>query len=176
MQEDKNAKIENIIREESFKRQFSSNLDEKEIEAAVIERLQAEEESAEIQEMIAKFYNKFDELHEQSVGQALARSPNKQQVKMEVKYKIPERWTKKFHKLDIVPLSFYQQSAVNDERGRVNKQTIADNKQQYIEEQNKNVMDNLQQQVPLSNSVLKESLSSRATPKSEYIKGRKIKL
>jgi len=27
--------------------------------------------------MIAKFYNKFDELHEQSVSLALAKSPNK---------------------------------------------------------------------------------------------------
>ena len=53
--------------------------------------------------MIAKFYNKFDELHEQSLGQALSRSPNKQQVKMEIKYKIPERWTRKFHKQDVVP-------------------------------------------------------------------------
>jgi hypothetical protein len=76
--------------------------------------------------MIAKFYNKFDELHEQSLGQALSRSPNKQQVKNEVKYKIPERWTKKFHKHDIVPLSLYTKSAVNDERGKVNKQQMID--------------------------------------------------
>jgi hypothetical protein len=57
--------------------------------------------------MIARFYDKFDELHEQSVNQALARSPNKAQVKNEIKYKIPERWTKKFHKHDIVPLNLY---------------------------------------------------------------------
>jgi len=68
----------------------------------VIERLQAEEESAEIQDMIARFYNKFDELHEQSVQAALAKSPNKLLVKNEIKYKIPERWTRPFHKHDII--------------------------------------------------------------------------
>lgn len=57
--------------------------------------------------MIAKFYNKFDELHESSVNQALALSPNKQQMKKEVKYRIPERWTKKFHKYDIVDINIY---------------------------------------------------------------------
>ena len=33
-----------------------------------MEKLYKEEENAEIQEMITKFYNKFDELHEQSVN------------------------------------------------------------------------------------------------------------
>jgi len=35
-----------------------------EIKQAVIDRLLQEEETLEIQHMIAKFYNKFDELHE----------------------------------------------------------------------------------------------------------------
>ena len=52
--------------------------------------------------MIARFYNKFDELHEQSVQTALAKSPNINTVKNEIKYKIPERWTRKFYKYDIV--------------------------------------------------------------------------
>eukprot|EP00347_Sterkiella_histriomuscorum_P022188 403331364 len=131
-QENQPPRVDDILREESFAREFSGvQLDEQQIEAAVMERLQAEEESAEIQEMIAKFYNKFDELHEQSVSLALAKSPNKQQVKNEIKYKIPERWTKRFHKHDIIPLTHYTTSAVNEERGR-------------------------------------ESLSSRATPKSDY--------
>ena len=34
--------------------------------------------------MIAKFYNKFDELHEQSVATALAKSPNREQLKQEL--------------------------------------------------------------------------------------------
>ena len=67
LQEDKNARIDSILKEESFVRQFSGRFDQKEVEAAVLDRLQADEENAEIQDMIAKFYNKFDELHEQSV-------------------------------------------------------------------------------------------------------------
>ena len=66
-----------MLKEETFARQFSGRLDEREIEAAVMERLYAEEDNTEIQEMIAKFYSKFDELHEYSVGMALAKSPNK---------------------------------------------------------------------------------------------------
>lgn len=52
--------------------------------------------------MIAQFYNKFDELHEQSLTTALAKSPNKQSIKNEVKYRVPEQWTKKFRKSDIL--------------------------------------------------------------------------
>ena len=54
--------------------------------------------------MIAQFYNKFDELHEQSLTQALAKGPNLAVIKNEVKYRIPERWTKRFHKHDVVSL------------------------------------------------------------------------
>ena len=39
--------------------------------------------------MIAQFYNKFDELHEQSLTAALAKSPNRTTIKNEVKYRIP---------------------------------------------------------------------------------------
>jgi hypothetical protein len=93
------------LRQEDVNRILQTNFPQvsiQEIEQAVIERLQAEEESAEIQDMIARFYNKFDELHEQSVQAALAKSPNKLLVKNEIKYKIPERWTKPFHKHDII--------------------------------------------------------------------------
>ena len=45
LREDQNAKIETILREEPFARQFSGRLDEREIEQAVLERLYAEEES-----------------------------------------------------------------------------------------------------------------------------------
>ena len=49
LQEDKNATIQQVLVEEPFKRQFSgSKLDEKEIEAAVMERMFAEEENLEI--------------------------------------------------------------------------------------------------------------------------------
>jgi hypothetical protein len=73
--------------------------------------------------MIAKFYNKFDELHEQSINQALAKDPNREQLRNEVKYRIPERWTKRFHKYDIVDINIYNdKTGIVGERGRVNKE------------------------------------------------------
>jgi hypothetical protein len=71
--------------------------------------------------MIARFYNKFDELHEQSVQATLAKSPNKQLVKNEIKYKIPERWTRPFYKHDIVGKILADDKFNAEERGRVNK-------------------------------------------------------
>jgi len=50
-----------VKRQLGYPNQYYASSD---IEAAVIEKLKAEEESAEIQDMIARFYNKFDELHE----------------------------------------------------------------------------------------------------------------
>ena len=88
----------------------------------MVEKIYQEEETQDIQEMIAKFYNKFDELHEQSISQALAKSPNKDQLKNEVKYRIPERWTKKFHKYDIVDINIYnKKTGIEKERGKINK-------------------------------------------------------
>lgn len=79
--------------------------------------------------MIARFYNKFDELHEQSVQQALAKGPNKMLVKNEIKYKIPERWTKPFHKHDIIGKILQDENINQEERGRVNRQGILTTKQ-----------------------------------------------
>jgi len=83
--------------------------------------------------MIAQFYNKFDELHEQSLTQALARSPNKQTIRNEVKYRVPEMWTKPFHKEDI--LSAEAQMApgkpVTDEIGIVNKLNVLKHRKAY---------------------------------------------
>ena len=87
-----------------------------------LDRLLQEEETLEIQHMIAKFYNKFDELHEQSVNNALATNPNRDQMKKEIKYRIPERWTKSFHKYDIVDINIYnQRDGIKNERGKVNR-------------------------------------------------------
>ena len=71
--------------------------------------------------MIAQFYNKFDELHEQSLTQALAKSPNKAMIKNEVKYRIPERWTKKFHKNDVVSSEILLGQSIPEERGAINR-------------------------------------------------------
>ena len=56
-----------MLQDEDIKRQLSYyqvSAASRDLEAAVIEKLHAEEESAEIQDMITRFYNKFDELHE----------------------------------------------------------------------------------------------------------------
>ena len=71
--------------------------------------------------MIAQFYNKFDELHEQSLTTALAKSPNKITIKNEVKYRIPERWTQPFHKQDIISMDIYKGTSIPEERGKINK-------------------------------------------------------
>lgn len=71
--------------------------------------------------MIAQFYNKFDELHEQSLTQALAKSPNKNMIKNEVKYRIPERWTKGFYKHDVVAMDILRGQSIPEERGNINR-------------------------------------------------------
>jgi hypothetical protein len=82
LQFDKNATIDQVMKEEPLASQLKDpnrgyTLTERDIEQAVIDKLYQEEETQDIQHMIAKFYNKFDELHEQSINQALAKSPNK---------------------------------------------------------------------------------------------------
>ncbi len=127
LEQDKNATIDDVLRMEDIRQMmapYQGLVSPQEIEAAVIERLQAEEESAEIQDMIARFYNKFDELHEQSVQAALAKSPNKNLVKNEIKYKIPERWTKPFYKHDIVGKIMADDNFNAEQRGYVNKQGV----------------------------------------------------
>ena len=65
IQEDKDAKISQVLKEEPFVQIIAQQkLSERDIEAAIFDKLYAEEESADIQQMIAQFYNKFDELHE----------------------------------------------------------------------------------------------------------------
>ena len=84
LQHDKNASIETILKEPAVSQQIIEannrgvGFNERDIEQAVIDKLYQEEETQDIQDMIAKFYNKFDELHEQSVNQALAKSPNRE--------------------------------------------------------------------------------------------------
>ena len=43
-------------------------------------------------------------------------------MKKEIKYRIPERWTKSFHKYDIVDINIYnQKDGIKNERGKVNR-------------------------------------------------------
>jgi len=41
---------------------------------------------------------------------------------MEIKYKIPDRWTKKFNKYDVIPfIKDNANLAISEERGRINR-------------------------------------------------------
>ena len=65
---DRNAKIKDVLQQEPFLSLLQQGLfSEQDMEIAVFQKIYAEEESADIQQMIAQFYNKFDELHEQSL-------------------------------------------------------------------------------------------------------------
>jgi hypothetical protein len=60
-----NAQIKDVLRQEPFATYIQEGLlNEKEVERAVYTKIYVEEESQDIQKMIAQFYNKFDELHE----------------------------------------------------------------------------------------------------------------
>jgi len=136
-------------------------LNEKDIEQAVFSKLYADEESADIQHMIAQFYNKFDELHEQSLTAALAKSPNKSTIKNEVKYRIPQRWTQGFHKHDIVSLDILKETSITLERGRINQNKVLDKRQQLEMQREKSLQMQIYGQAPINNPILHHSLSSR---------------
>lgn len=139
---DKNAKVKDVLAQEPFAQLLGQGLfTEQDMEMAVYQRLYAEEESADIQQMIAQFYNKFDELHEQSLTAALARSPNKTLIKNEVKYRIPERWTKQFHKEDIVSMDIYKASSIPEERGKVNRTNVLNKRSDYEGVRDKSLQD-----------------------------------
>ena len=63
--------------------------------------------------------------------QALARSPNKITMKNEVKYRIPERWTRPFHKEDILGVDPSKFSKNPDQLGIVNKAPIIAKRNEY---------------------------------------------
>jgi len=142
---DNNARIEHVISEPRFTELLKTmpGVELRQIEEAVLIKIneqlmlnddvheasgevpgdqqQEADENREIQQMIIQFYSKFDQLHKQSVAKTLAKSPTKEQVKNEIKYKIPERWTKNFHKHDIIPISLYTQPLDFERNGRINK-------------------------------------------------------
>jgi len=125
--QDKSVQIKDVLLQEPFASYIAQGVvNEKELEKAVFTKVYVDDEGADIQKMIAQFYNKFDELHEQSLTAALAKSPNKQNIKNEVKYRIPTRWTKNFHKQDVVSMDIYKDGSIAQERGRVNKEKVID--------------------------------------------------
>ena len=104
--------------------------------------------------MIAQFYNKFDELHEQSLTTALAKSPNKITIKNEVKYRIPERWTQPFHKQDIISMDIYKGTSIPEERGKINKQGTLAQRQENQELRDRSIQKQIQGQAPIQNPIL----------------------
>ena len=52
----------------------------------------------------------------------------------EIKYKIPEKWTKRFQKFDIIPIDLYKKTAISNERGKVNKQSMIEEKLKIVKE------------------------------------------
>lgn len=123
--------------------------------------------------MIAKFYNKFDELHEQSVATALAKSPNREQLKQEVKYRIPPRWTKKFHKYDIVDINVENASrpGIVQERGKVNKPGRVAKRESLEQEVQLRILRNAATTglAPESSSALEKRLSGEEAPLSNTL-------
>ena len=70
---DNTIQVAQILQEEPYASHIAQGLYvQAEVESAVYARIYAEEESVDIQHMIAQFYNKFDELHEKSLMAALA--------------------------------------------------------------------------------------------------------
>ena len=65
--------------------------------------------------------------------QALARSPNKQTIRNEVKYRVPEMWTKPFHKEDILSaaVQLAPGKSFGDEIGLVNKPNVVKHRKAY---------------------------------------------
>ena len=96
---------------------------------------------------------------------ALEKSPNKNIVKNEIKYKIPERWTKPFYKHDIIGKVLADDRFNAEERGKVNKNAAITNKiGRYgangarggsLDDSMQAIMQNqyLQQTMPLSNTA-----------------------
>jgi hypothetical protein len=71
---------------------------------------------------------------------ALAKSPNRTSIKNEVKYRIPQRWTKNFHKHDIVSLDIYRQTGIADERGKVNRNTVLEKRKALEDQRDKSIV------------------------------------
>ena len=112
--------------------------------------------------MIAQFYNKFDELHEASLAATLSKNPNKKSIKNEVKYRIPERWTKKFHKQDIISNDILQQSGIAQERGKVNVAAVLAQREQADFKREQSISDQISGAAQIANPILHHSLSSRS--------------
>lgn len=99
----------------------------------------------------------------------MAKIPNKTTIKNEVKYRIPERWTKPFHRDDVVSMDIFKGSTIPDERGVINKNTVLEGRRQYEESKNDSLSKQITGLAPINNPILHHSLSGRnveLSPKS----------
>ena len=92
----------------------------------------------------------------------LSKNPNKKSIKNEVKYRIPERWTKKFHKQDIISNDILQQSGIAQERGKVNVAAVLAQREQADFKREQSISDQISGAAQIANPILHHSLSSRS--------------
>ena len=91
----------------------------------------------------------------------MAKSPNKATIKNEVKYRIPERWTKNFHRQDIVSEEIIRGQSIPEERGNVNKNLIMSKRNDYELKRERSLYEQVSGNAPIQNPILHHSLSSK---------------
>lgn len=82
-------------------------------------------------------------------------------IKNEVKYRIPERWTKNFHKHDIVSMEIIKGQSIPEERGNVNQNLVISKRADYEMKRERSLHDQVSGVAPIQNPILHHSLSSK---------------
>ena len=82
-------------------------------------------------------------------------------IKNEVKYRIPERWTKNFHKQDIVSMEITKGLSIPEERGNVNQNLILSRRNDYESKRERSIKDQVSGHAAIANPILHHSLSHR---------------
>ena len=62
-------------------------------------------------------------------------------IKNEVKYRIPERWTKGFHKHDVVSMDILRGQSIPEERGNINRNKILHKRSEYESKREQSIVD-----------------------------------
>ncbi len=62
-------------------------------------------------------------------------------IKNEVKYRIPERWTKGFHKHDVVSMDILRGQSIPEERGNINRHQIVNKRNEYESRREQSLVD-----------------------------------
>jgi len=80
-------------------------------------------------------------------------------MKNEVKYRIPERWTKPFHKEDILGIDPAKLNKDPDQLGLVNKAPTIKKRKEYSDREEQSIHKQLNGELPVVNPILSHSLS-----------------